>query len=130
MQQQKRNRLIIILSVLLCFSVGTYLVLSNLRDSIIYFYPPSEIPLLKNQQKIRIGGLVKQGSIKEMEEGRIEFTITDNVKEIIVNFNGQIPALFREKQGIIAEGRLVSPEKFAAERLLTKHDENYKPPIK
>ncbi|HJK86702.1 MAG TPA: cytochrome c maturation protein CcmE [Candidatus Megaira endosymbiont of Nemacystus decipiens] len=130
MQQQKRNRLIIILSVLLCFSVGTYLVLSNLRDSIIYFYPPSEIPLLKNQQKFRIGGLVKQGSIKELEEGKIEFTITDNVKEIIVNFNGQIPALFREEQGIIAEGRLVSPEKFAAERLLTKHDENYKPPIK
>ena len=130
MQQQKRNRLIIILSVLLCCSVGTYLVLSNLKDSIIYFYPPSEVPLLKNQQKIRIGGLVKQGSIKDLAEGEIEFTITDNIKEIIVNFNGQIPALFRENQGIIAEGRLLSPEKFTAERLLTKHDENYKPPGK
>ncbi|MGC0371354.1 MAG: hypothetical protein DGJ47_000040 [Rickettsiaceae bacterium] len=129
MHAKKRNRLLTIIFILLLSSSGVYIILQNLRDNIVYFYPPSEIEKAGyNSMKIRVGGVVKAGSIAKIDGNSIEFIITDEIKEIKVQYNGMLPALFRPGQGIIAEGSLVSSELFLAQKLLAKHDENYRPP--
>jgi len=106
-----------------------YIVLSNLTDNIVFFYPPSEIDKIKDiNKKARVGGLVKQGSIKHIKDKKLLFTITDFSQEIEIEYSGVLPALFREGQGIVAEGVLSSPKLFIASKLLTKHDEKYMPP--
>lgn len=128
MQQKTRNRLFGIISMLGICSLGIYLILSNLNDNIVFFYPPSELSKIKsNTEKVRIGGLVKSGSIIESPD-HISFTITDNISEIQIQYSGALPALFREGQGIVAEGNLFSSSLFKADMLLAKHDENYRPP--
>lgn len=112
---------------------GVIIILYNLHNNIIYFYPPSEIPSSAGGSKIRIGGLVKDESVKIIDEETVEFIITDYKSEIMVRANNQLPALFREGQGVIAEGWLQKNVEgdgiyFNAHLLLTKHDENYKPP--
>ena len=73
-------------------------------------------------------GLVKVGSIVKYENGKIEFTITDHIADLKIEYKGVLPALFREKQGIVAEGKLTTSNLFKANKLLAKHDENYTPP--
>lgn len=108
--------------------VGVYIILSNLNDNIVFFYPPSEIDKIKSSNtKVRVGGIIKEGSIITSSE-MILFTITDNISELQVEYRGTLPALFRENQGVVAEGRLISKNLFKASLLLTKHDENYRPP--
>ena len=128
MQQKKRNRLLGILAMLTICALGIYLILSNLNDNIAFFYPPSELSKIKsNTEKVRIGGLVKEGSIIQTSDYML-FTITDNIAEIQIEYNNALPALFREGQGIVAEGNLISNKLFKANKLLAKHDENYSPP--
>ena len=108
--------------------VGVYIILSNLNDNIVFFYPPSEIDKIKSSNtKVRVGGIVKEGSISTSSE-MILFTITDHISELKIEYNGALPALFRENQGVVAEGTLMSKNSFKASKLLTKHDENYRPP--
>jgi cytochrome c-type biogenesis protein CcmE len=115
--------------MLVSCSLGTYLILSNLNNNIVFFYPPSEVHKIKNlQNKVRIGGIVKSGSVIHDENGMIYFTLTDSSQELNVKYKGILPALFREGQGIVAEGKLVSEKMMTASKLLTKHDENYMPP--
>ncbi len=112
----------------LCSS-GVYFILSNLNDNIVFFHPPSEINKIQlNNNKVRVGGLVKEGSIIKISDNEIIFTITDHIADLKITYKGLLPALFREKQGIVAEGLLISPNLFKAKRLLAKHDENYTPP--
>jgi cytochrome c-type biogenesis protein CcmE len=128
-QIKTRNRLTTILIIFsLCFA-GVYFILANLSDNIVFFHPPSEIEKIKsNSYKVRVGGLVKEASIIRLKENKISFIITDHIAELKIEFTGILPALFREKQGIVAEGRLVTKQLFVAEKLLAKHDENYTPP--
>lgn len=108
--------------------LGVYIILSSLRDNIVFFYPPSEIHKIKHNSKARIGGLVKKDSVITGEDGEISFTLVDFTDEIIVKYKGLLPALFRDGQGIVAEG-ILNPDKiFIATKLLAKHDENYMPP--
>ena len=132
MQYRKRNRFLGICAVLLCCSIGAYLILSNLRDNIVYFYPPSEVSQMDvaHMTKLRLGGIVKPDSVRSLGQKKIEFVITDHTQDIKVYFKGDLPALFREGQGIIAEGTLSLAQEFNATSLLTKHDETYKPPSK
>lgn len=113
---------------MISFSLGTFLILSKLQDNIVFFYPPSEInKIILSKSKIRVGGIVKEGSITKISEQKIKFTITDNYADIDIIYEGVLPILFREKQGIIAEGKLGAGNLFLAKNLLAKHDENYMP---
>ena len=109
-------------------SIGVYIILSNLNDNIVFFYPPSEISKIKKNSKVRVGGIVKNGSITREEDNKIRFIITDYSEELEIIYQGILPALFREGQGIVAEGTLQPARSFLAKKLLAKHDENYMPP--
>lgn len=117
------------MAMLLVCASGVYFILSSLNDNIVFFHPPSEIDKIQaNHSKVRVGGLVKVGSIEKHDNGKIEFTITDHIADLKIEYKGVLPALFREKQGIVAEGKLVTSDLFKATKLLAKHDENYTPP--
>ena len=130
MQKRVRNRLYSLLALVGFVAVGVYIILINIEDNIVFFYPPSEIDKIIEQKsnKVRVGGLVKEGSIRNISPSEIIFTITDYKAELDIKYKGVLPALFREKQGIVAEGRLISNNLFLAKKLLAKHDENYMPP--
>lgn len=127
MQQKVRNRLITIFIVISLAAVGSSLLLYAMRDNIVFFYSPAELSENHFGKEIRVGGLVKQGSIKHISVDKIRFIVTDLKKDIIIYYQGITPLLFREGQGIVAQGYLQDNE-FVASKLLTKHDENYKPP--
>ena len=127
----KSQRLIILFFFLTLLGLSTFLVLKSLEDNIVYFYSPTDInkKILSNEidlsKRIRIGGLVKENSI--LKEGKkISFKIHDGIDEILVIYNGILPDLFREKQGIVALGKIEN-KNFSAIEILAKHDENYMP---
>ena len=107
-----------------------FLTLKSLEDNIVYFFSPTEIHNKSDisfNKKIRVGGLVKTGSINK-EENTINFIITDLKNEIIVSYTGLVPNLFSEGKGVVAEGKLKDKKYFIANKILAKHDENYMPP--
>ena len=127
----KSQRLIILFFFLTLLGLSTFLVLKSLEDNIVYFYSPTDIneKILSNEfdlsKRIRIGGLVKENSI--LKEGKkISFKIHDGRDEILVIYNGILPDLFREEQGIVALGKIEN-KNFSAIEILAKHDENYMP---
>mgnify|MGYP001333025841 FL=1 len=127
----KSQRLIILFFFLTLLGLSTFLVLKSLEDNIVYFYSPTDInkKILSNEidlsKRIRIGGLVKENSI--LKEGKkISFKIHDGIDEILVIYNGILPDLFREEQGIVALGK-IEDKNFSAIEILAKHDENYMP---
>ena len=127
----KYRRLFITIIIVLTLGLATKLILMALEENIVYFYTPNDlIDKFGNtqniQNKIRIGGLVLESSIKKEGEKTI-FIITDRKKEVNVVFDGLLPDLFREGQGIVAEG-LFQNNNFIASEVLAKHDENYMPP--
>ena len=127
----KYRRLFITIIIILTLGLATKLILMALEDNIVYFYTPNDLIEkfgdTKNiQNKIRIGGLVLESSIKKEGEKTI-FMITDRKKEVKVLFDGPLPDLFREGQGIVAEG-MFQNNNFIASEVLAKHDENYMPP--
>ena len=124
------QRLIIILLSLTLISGAVILILINSKNNIVFFYTPSEVTKLNidKNQIIRIGGIVKKNSIqKRLNSTSVRFIITDNQKDIIVEYKGILPDLFREKQGAVVEGILINDNEIKAERVLAKHDENYMP---
>ncbi len=127
----KYKRLLILFLILSILGVATKLVLMALKENIIYFYTPNELKKkygnVKNiENKIRIGGLVLEDSVVINKNESI-FEITDKKDNIKVFFKGQLPDLFREGQGIVAEG-IIKDYKLIANQVLAKHDENYMPP--
>ncbi len=127
----KSQRLLILFFFLSLLSLSTFLVLKSLEENIVYFYSPTDInkKILSNNidlsKKIRIGGLVKENSI--LKKGKkISFKIHDGIDEILVTYNGILPDLFREEQGIVALGKIEN-KNFSAIEILAKHDENYMP---
>ena len=122
-------RFIFIFVLILITILTSYLVLSNLKSSIVYFLSPTEINELKeiSNKKLRVGGMVKKNSIK-IDTNNINFIITDFSNEIVVSFSGAAPNLFKEEKGVVAEGYLKDRNFFVANKILAKHDENYMPP--
>tara|TARA_B100000953_G_scaffold212843_1_gene175852 strand:- start:114 stop:494 length:381 start_codon:yes stop_codon:yes gene_type:complete len=115
---------------MLLLTIVIFLILKSLEENIVYFFSPTEIYDKSNislNKKIRIGGLVKEESIKK-DQTSIKFIITDLKNEIIVSYNGSVPNLFSEGKGVIAEGQLKDKKYFVADSILAKHDENYMPP--
>ncbi len=125
-RKQKRLAIIGALGVVLALAAG--LILTALRDQVVFFYTPTELvaKAVPPGQAIRVGGLVKDGSwIKDGQNN--SFVVTDGGDDLKVTYVGILPDLFREGQGVIAEGALGSDGRFAASNVLAKHDENYIP---
>jgi cytochrome c-type biogenesis protein CcmE len=126
-RKQKRTATIVGLLAVAALAVG--LILSAFKDTIVFFYTPAEIATkqVKAGTRVRLGGLVEKGSIVRGENAAIKFTVTDTEKTMVVNYTGQLPDLFREGQGVVAEGVVQADGSFIADNVLAKHDENYMP---
>ena len=114
----------------LVLALAAILVLFAMRDSIVFFYTPSDLTeqQLAKDQRFRLGGLVADGSIKRGDGTKVRFQVTDTIKTVPVVYDGILPDLFREGQGVVTEGRLDQTGVFQADSVLAKHDENYMPP--
>jgi cytochrome c-type biogenesis protein CcmE len=125
---RKQTRLIIILASLAVLGLAAGLVLYAIRDTIVFFYTPSEVveKKLPSGTRVRLGGLVEKGSISKSGTATT-FLVTDTIDNMLVTYNGQLPDLFREGQGVVAEGVLTSDGMMTADTVLAKHDENYMP---
>ena len=132
LKNKKLKRFSFLLVAFLSIALATFFVLKALDEKIVFFYTPSKLFEKEEDrmQYIRVGGLVKEKSINFSEDGlKVNFMITDNIKTVNVMFEGILPDLFRENQGVVAEGRFDKEKKiFLAEKVLAKHDENYMPP--
>lgn len=127
----KHQRLGLLAAALVALGGAGALAISALGDSATYFYAPAEVKAkgVKPGQAIRFGGLVEAGSVKRLDDGlTLTFRVTDNSVTMPVRYRGIVPDLFREGQGVIAEGRFDATGTFVADTLLAKHDENYMPP--
>jgi cytochrome c-type biogenesis protein CcmE len=126
---RKQTRLTIILASLAVLSLAAGLVLYAIRDTIVFFYVPTEIVEKNIVQgtRIRLGGLVEKGSIQSQSTNAIVFKVTDTQTSIIVSYVGILPDLFREGQGVVAEGVYNGNRAMEAITILAKHDENYMP---
>ena len=130
MMKPKNKRLSLIIATLTALAASVALILVAFEDNVVFFYSPSD--LLKKMpgpsQKLRIGGLVKKDSIKRKPGiTEVSFEVTDLNNSVPVVFNGILPDLFREEQGVVAEGRY-REQLFYATQILAKHDEQYMPP--
>lgn len=126
---RKSRRLVLIACALGMLAIAAGLVLFAMRDNIVFFYGPSELAEKKPAPgaRLRIGGLIKEGSVVRGDNLKVDFVITDGKSNVAVVYVGQTPDLFREGQGVVAEGVLVSLGSFKADSVLAKHDENYMP---
>jgi cytochrome c-type biogenesis protein CcmE len=127
---RKQRRGVLISTCLVVLGVAAGLVLYAMRDSIVFFYSPSEIAEMQAApgQRFRLGGLVEKGSV-ELDAGTtVRFVVTDGAKTLPVTYIGVLPDLFREGQGVVVEGTLQGDGVFHADSVLAKHDENYMPP--
>ncbi len=127
---RKQKRTALIASALGGLGIATALVLFALSDTIVFFYSPSDVieKHVAAGKRVRVGGLVENGSLKRLEGTHIEFTITDTAKTLKISYLGVLPDLFREGQGVIAEGAMRGDGVFIADSVLAKHDEKYMPP--
>jgi cytochrome c-type biogenesis protein CcmE len=125
---RKQRRLVLIGSGLAVLGLAAALVLTALRDTIVFFNSPTDVveKQIKPGTRIRVGGLVKPGSIERGANLLVRFEVTDGNKELPVAYTGILPDLFREGQGVVAEG-VLEPGVFRADTVLAKHDENYMP---
>ena len=109
--------------------IAAALVLSAFQKNLVFFFTPSQVAANEAPQgrTFRIGGMVVRGSLKR-EGVNVEFTVTDTAKSMRVTYRGQLPDLFREGKGVVAQGQLGADGMFRASEVLAKHDENYMPP--
>ena len=130
LSKKVKSRIFILIVSFVLLAIIIFFVLRSLEENVIYFFSPTEIYSKSDisfNKKIRVGGLVKEGSTSKSGT-IINFIITDLKNEIIVSYNGSVPNLFSEGKGVIAEGKLKDKKYFVADKILAKHDENYMPP--
>jgi cytochrome c-type biogenesis protein CcmE len=127
---RKQRRGVLIGTCLAVLGIAVGLVLYAMRDSIVFFYSPSEVAKMQIApgQRFRLGGLVETGSVVRGEGTTVRFVVTDRANTLPVIYIGMLPDLFREGQGVVAEGVLEPNGVFHADSVLAKHDENYMPP--
>jgi cytochrome c-type biogenesis protein CcmE len=126
---RKQKRLSMILGGLAVLGIAAGLVLYALSDTITFFHTPSDLGEtgVKAGQRIRLGGMVEDGSVRKGPGTITTFIVTDQISTVTVTYNGILPDLFREGQGVVTEGRLQADGTFVADTVLAKHDENYMP---
>lgn len=129
----KHKRLLLVVSSLLVMAASAAAILYSFRDNMVFFFTPTQLAAKQAQpdfdaaREMRIGGLVKAGSIVNLPEGGLKFTITDLSAERDVTYHGLVPSLFREGQGVVAQGTLNADGSLNARSILAKHDEKYMP---
>ena len=131
MNPRRRKILFSVIFIVVGVGIATMLALKAFQANLLYFYSPSQVAAgeAPTERAFRIGGLVVEGSVvRNPENLKVKFTLTDTLKEIDVTYDGILPDLFREKQGIVANGNLRQDGTFEAFEVLAKHDENYMPP--
>jgi len=126
---RKGKRLVLIFGALAALGLALALVLFALRENIVFFRTPTELveKQLPAGTRLRIGGLVKPGSFLKGTGGEARFVVTDNAHDVAVSYVGLLPDLFREGQGVVAEGVVTTEGGFRADNVLAKHDERYMP---
>ena len=130
LSKKARSRFFILMFLLVLAAVVIFVVLKSLEENVVYFFSPTELYNKEDisfNKKIRVGGLVKEGSITN-DQTSVNFIVTDLNNEIIVSYKGSLPNLFSEGKGVVAEGKLKDKKYFIADKILAKHDENYMPP--
>lgn len=127
---RKQKRGVLIGTAVGILAVAVVLVMFALRDTVVFFHSPSEVSERGIQvgERFRLGGLVADGSVKRGQGTQVSFDVTDTESTISVSYDGLLPDLFREGQGVVAEGKLDGNGRFVADTVLAKHDENYMPP--
>jgi cytochrome c-type biogenesis protein CcmE len=131
MHPTRKRRLIGLLVILFGVAIASAITIYSLGQNMLFFVSPSDIEAqnLPVGREFRLGGLVEVGSVTRAADGlAVEFRVTDGLDSVTVLFDGILPDLFREGQGVIARGQLESSELFIAHEVLAKHDENYMPP--
>lgn len=130
--KRKNQRLALVLLAAAAVVAAVLLAMSALKDQAAYFYTPGDIARegVPKGRSVRIGGMVREGSIRRAADGvTIAFTVGDETaNRIEVRYRGIVPDLFKEKSGVVAEGRFQPDGLFVADEILAKHDENYRPP--
>lgn len=126
---RKQRRGVLIGTCLVVLSIAVGLVLYAMQDSIVFFYSPSDVAKMEVApgQRFRLGGLVETGSVRRGQGTTVRFAVTDGANALPVTFTGVLPDLFREGQGVVAEGKLDPGGTFDADIVLAKHDETYMP---
>lgn len=128
---RKKQRMYVVIISLVLLAAAAGLILSNLEDNIVFFRTPTQLVTNPPQKDelLRVGGIVREGTLKDLGSGDYEFEIADTENSLKVFYSGLLPTLFREGQGVVALGRMSeADEYFKAEQILAKHDENYMPP--
>jgi cytochrome c-type biogenesis protein CcmE len=127
----RHKRLAIIVAGVVGLTVAVLFVANAFRSNLVYFYSPTEVldGKIAVNKTFRIGGLVESGSVRRSPDGlKVDFIVTDLNKKLPVHYEGILPDLFREGQGVVAQGRLQDGNRFVASEVLAKHDEKYMPP--
>ena len=127
--RKARRRLMVVAVAAPIVAVAAGLSLYAMGDAAVFFYSPSEAQAkhVPADKLVRIGGLVQPGSVRKLSDGRVEFAVTDNRAVSPVSFHGDLPDLFREGQGVVAQGSFDRAGVFEAREVLAKHDEKYMP---
>jgi len=131
MTPKRKKRIMLIGLMLAGVAIAAGFALQAFNENLMFFYTPSDVVAgeAPTGRMIRVGGLVTTGSVQRQSDGlTVNFDITDNDKTMTVQYTGILPDLFREGQGIVAHGRLQENNRFVADEVLAKHDENYMPP--
>ncbi len=125
----RHKRLMLIIGALAALGVAASLVLNAFRNNLVFYYTPTQVANgdAPHSGTFRVGGLVEKGSVHK-EGLKVSFVVTDLNKKLTINYEGILPDLFREGQGVVAQGKLGSTDLFVAHQVLAKHDENYMPP--
>lgn len=128
--RKARSRLLAIAVIAPVLAGAAALTLYGLREGVSFFYTPSQARAAQvgPDRVVRIGGLVRAGSVSRDAQGGVSFHVEDGAASMRVRYHGDLPDLFREGQGVVAQGRIGSDGVFSADQVLAKHDENYMPP--
>ena len=127
----RHKRLTLVASGIAAIAAAGVLVLGAFQQNLVFFFTPTQVAANEapTGRSFRIGGLVENGSVKRKPDGvTVQFTVTDTVKNVPVEYRGPLPDLFREGKGVVSQGRLGTDGVFRADEVLAKHDENYMPP--
>jgi cytochrome c-type biogenesis protein CcmE len=131
MHPTRKRRLIAVLVIIVGVGAAAAVTTWSLRQNMLFFVSPADAMSqdIPAERQMRLGGLVETGSVQRSEDGLgVSFTVTDGKASIPVQYDGILPDLFREGQGVIARGHFDTERRFVANEVLAKHDENYMPP--
>lgn len=131
MTPTRKKRLLLIMMVAMGVAIATAIFLTAVKENINYFKTPTEVATgqFNTNSTIRLGGMVKDNSVIRAQDSlKVRFIVTDFEEDVVVEYEGILPDLFREGQGVVTIGKMGSEDLFMAEEVLAKHDENYMPP--